>query len=531
MRPRDFDRVASTPCDMLVIGGGIYALATALEGASRGLRTTLVHVDDFGVGASFHDRRLGYGGLHLLRNGRLGRARRAVRERRALARIAPWLLRPLPYIVATYRSAARSRLLLRAAFKVDSWIGRDRNAGVEPELHLPAARLVSKAATLRLFAGVRAEGLTGGAQWYDYQILDADRLVVAFAAAAERAGAELANHVEPLGIVRDGGRVAGIRLRDKLSGREAELRAAVVVNASDGDAGRTMTLLGVRQPPAMLEMMSLVTSRRASDMALVAAASDGRLLTVVPWRGRAVVGSSIAPVDSGGNAEAAAESRVTAFLEEANRAFPALALTRSDVTFVQRAIVAATAGSTPEVLPEPRVVDHAGDGADGAITVLGAHYMAARSTARQTVALASRKIGRHLAHRRTDASALPGAGIADHEALAIETARDAGLELPLPLIRHLITRYAEHAAVIVQLMAAEPRLQTPLHPDHPHVAAEVIYAIRHEKAVHLADIVVRRLGLGASGPVSRAVLEAAAALAAPELGWENSRVAAEIARV
>src|SRR3712207_3008089 len=132
MRPRDFERVASAPCDMLVIGGGIYALSVALEGASRGLRTTLVQAGDFGTGESFHGSRIGYGGLHLLHGGRLGLARRAVRERRALARIAPWLLRPLPFIAATYRSTARSRLVLRGAFRVDRWIGRDRNVGVEP---------------------------------------------------------------------------------------------------------------------------------------------------------------------------------------------------------------------------------------------------------------------------------------------------------------------------------------------------------------------------------------------------------------
>ena len=97
---------------------------------------------------------------------------------------------------------------MRAAFKLDAWLGRQRNDGVEPELHLPAPRLVSKAATLRLFAGIRPEGLTGGAQWYDYQMVEADRLTFAFAAAADRRGADLANYVEAVDPIRDGGRAS-----------------------------------------------------------------------------------------------------------------------------------------------------------------------------------------------------------------------------------------------------------------------------------------------------------------------------------
>ena len=172
MRPRDLDRLEAGTYDLLVIGGGIHGLAIAYEAASRGLRTALVEAADLGSGASFNHQKTAHGGLRSLQRGRLDRARDAIRERRTLARIAPWLLRPLPFLVGTYRSFIRSRLALRVAFAMDAWLGRSRNEGVEPELHLPAARLVSKAATLRLFAGIRRERLTGGAHWYVYQLAE-----------------------------------------------------------------------------------------------------------------------------------------------------------------------------------------------------------------------------------------------------------------------------------------------------------------------------------------------------------------------
>src|SRR3954469_9569249 len=292
MRPRELTRFDDQLYDVLVVGGGIYGLACAYEAASRGLNVALIEASDFGGGASFNHQKTGHGGLRSLSTGRLGRAREAIRERRALARIAPWFLRPLPFLVGTYRSVTKNRLALRAAFKVDAWLGRGRNQGVEPELHLPVPRLVSKAATLRLFPGIRQDGLTGGAQWYDYQMVEADRLTLAFAAAADNAGADLVNYAEAVECTKAGGHIAGIVARDRLTGDSVTIKAHVTLNAAGAHAGLIMRLFGVDRPFPLLRAMNLLTSKPASDMALAAPAQDGRMLTLVPWRGRALVGTS-----------------------------------------------------------------------------------------------------------------------------------------------------------------------------------------------------------------------------------------------
>ena len=517
-----------------MVGGGIHGLAVAYEAASRGLRTALVEAADFGSGASFNHQKTVHGGLRALQSLQFVRARQSVHERRALARIAPWLLRPLPFLLGTYRSMLRSRPALRVAFRLDAWIGRDRNAGVEPELHLPEARLISKAATLRLFPGVRAEGLTGGAQWYDYQMVHGDRLTIAFAAAADRAGADLVNYVEALGAIREGAQVTGMRVRDTRSGVEADLRAHAVVNAAGAGAARIMQTFGVDAAVPLLKAMNLVTSKPASDIALAAPARNGRMLTLVPWNGRALIGTSQSrgPVSSGHAEVTSAE--VDEFVASANEAFPALQLTRADVTLVHRGLVPAArdSGGT-DLLASSRILDHAGDGARGAFTILGAKYTTARGTAERIVTLIARRLGRRVPPSRTDSTVLPGAGIADHEALIIETARAAlpGRDLSAATVRHLAALYGEHAAILVRLMAQDPRSSEPLAPGHPTVAAEVIYAIRHEMAVRLTDIVIRRLGLGAAGHPGSAVVHAAAAIAAGELGWCETELQQEIAAV
>nr|MDQ3350061.1 FAD-dependent oxidoreductase [Acidobacteriota bacterium] len=245
MRPRDLSRLESAEFDLLVIGGGIYGLACAYEAASRGLRVALVDAADLGSGASFNHQKTAHGGLRSLGAGHLPGARESIHERRALARMAPWFLRPLPFLMGTYRSVFKNRLALCAAFELDAWLGRHRNDAVEPELHLPAPRLVSKAATLRLFPGIREDGLTGGAQWYDYQMIESDRLTLAFAAGADRAGAEIANYAAAVEPLKDGRRMTGMRVRDALSGRTVAVRARVTLNAAGARAGEVMALFGV----------------------------------------------------------------------------------------------------------------------------------------------------------------------------------------------------------------------------------------------------------------------------------------------
>lgn len=528
MRPRDLTRFDGTTYDVLVIGGGIHGLACAYEAASRGLRTALVEAADFGSGASFNHQKTAHGGLRSLGSGHLGRAREAIRERRALARIAPWFLRPLPFLVGTYRSVARNRLALRAAFKLDAWLGRRRNDGLEPELHLPKARLVSKAATLKLFAGIRQAGLSGGAQWYDYQIVEADRLTLAFAAAADRAGADLANYIEAVDVVRDGASIAGMIVRDTLENRRFEIKARVTVNAAGSRAGDMMRLFGATRAFPLLRAMNLVTSKPASDMALAAPGRDGRMLTLVPWRGRALVGTSQSAevIESGALSVNAGD--VDAFINDANVAFPALKLTSADVTLVHRGLVPAVVrGGRPDLKPSPEIIDHG----NGSITVIGVKFTTARAVAERAARVVARRLGRRLPTSRTAITALPGAAIADHEALAIETGRGLHIEVPLPVVRHLIRLYAEGAADIIHLTHDRPDLQDSLAAGTETLRAEVVHVIRHEMALRLSDIVVRRTGLGSAGAPPPEALRVAAEIAATELGWDDERKAQEVTEV
>jgi glycerol-3-phosphate dehydrogenase len=533
MRARDLDKLEAVEHDLLVVGGGIHGLAAAYDAASRGLQVALVEAADFGSGASFHHQKTAHGGLRALSTLSLGRARHMIHERRALARIAPWCLRPLPFIVGTYRSAMRSRPALRAAFAIDAWLGRRRNDGIADELHLPAPKLLSRSQTLKFFPGIEPRGLTGGAQWYDYQMAENDRLTLAFAAAADRAGAYLGNYVEALEPIREGGAISGMQVRDALTGRTFAVRARVTLNAAGSRAGAVMRTFGVQRPFPLLKAMNLVTTKRASDIALAAPAASGRMLTLVPWRGRALVGTGQSERFVDESETAVTTSELAAFIAEANQAFPALGLRTEDVSLVHRGVLPAVQrrNGRADLLPDAQIIDHASEGAPGAITMVGVKFVTARGVAEHAVHAVARRLGRRLPPSRTASIVLPGAGIGDHEGLAIETARDARLDVPLPTLTRLAARYAEAAAEIVRLMAEREELRQPVDATAVTIGAEIVHAIRREAAMRLSDIVIRRTGLGAAGQPGAEALAACARIAAAELGWDAAHQADEILAV
>jgi len=323
-----------------------------------------------------------------------------------------------------------------------------------------------------------------------------------------------------------------MRVRDTLTGAEVDVRATLTINAAGARAGDVMKQFGVARDLPLLKAMNLVTSKSASDIALAAPSRSGAMLTLTPWHGRALVGTFQSTELKQPSDLEVTSAEVDGAIADANSAFPALHLTRADVTLVHRGIVPASAGSPAQLLPSPQIIDHDGEGVAGAMTVLGVKYTTARRVGARAADAAVRRLGKpSLRARRQRYDILPGAGIADHEALTIETARAVGLEIAPPIIRHLNAVYGDRSAAIVRLMAERTDWRMPIVPGRPSVGAEVIHAIRHEMALTLADIVVRRSELGAMGHPGEAITRAAAAIAAEELDWNAARRDREIAAV
>src|SRR5690242_16194816 len=186
---RDVDRLSSRTFDVLVVGGGIQGLTIACDAAQRGLSVALVERDDFGSGSSFNHLRTIHGGLRYLQSLDFARARASMRERRTVARIAPHAVQPLPFALPLYRSLTRGKAALAAGLALDAVVTADRNRGIGASHRLPRGRVVGRGTAVQRFPGLRRQGLTGAAVFYDYVTTEPDRYTFSVAIAAAEHGA------------------------------------------------------------------------------------------------------------------------------------------------------------------------------------------------------------------------------------------------------------------------------------------------------------------------------------------------------
>jgi glycerol-3-phosphate dehydrogenase len=466
---RDLGALTAREHDLVVIGGGIHGAAAAYDAAQRGLSVALVEAQDFGAGVSWNSLKTVHGGLRHLQRGDLAQVRESMRERRALLRIAPRIVRPLPFLVPTYGHGLHGREALAAALRLNDLVSLGRNEGLPPEQHIPAGRSLSPAEVQRLVPGIEAKGLSGGAMWFDAQVTDSERLVIALCQAAAEAGAVLVNYVAATGFLRSGRDVTGIRARDVEGGGELEVRSRMVLVATGPGLDRLLARAEVKATgsPMLLGMNLVLRSAPVAGHA-VGARSGGRYLFLVPWRGRAMVGTAYDPPS------VAPEVAASRFLAEAGRAFPWAGLQPDDIALVHRGLVPGRRGSGA-VLTRSRVVDHdAADGVRGLVSMLGVKLTTARAEAEKVVDLVLRRLGRPAAPCRT---------------------------------------------AVTPLAAARPL--------EGGVADRARHAVREEMALHLSDVVLRRTDLGTAGPPAPDALEAAARGMAEALRRDEAKQRAE----
>lgn len=527
---RDLSRLTGRSFDVLVVGGGIHGLAVAYDAAQRGLSVALVDRGDFGGGSSFNHAKTVHGGLRSLQTGDLGKARFSICERRAVARIAPHLVTPLSFAMATTRKLTRSTWALRAGFLADATLGYDRNAGVPSWLRLPAGRVVGLDEYRRVFGESARSEATGAAVWSDYQMPQSDRLTLAFAQAAAENGAALANYVEAVEPLVSGGRARGIRALDRLGGGHVDVEARITVNAAGAACRPWMEKLGAAPAYPLLKAMNLVTSRPAGPVAVGAPTSGGRLLLIMPWNGRMLVGTSHSDQPAGPDDLSVGRAEVLSFVDEVNSAFPALALAAEEVTLVHRGVVPAVRDrhGVLGLMGHHQIHDHDAEGVAGALSIVGVKYTTGRGVAEQAVDRVVRKLGGTAPPCRTGITRLPGA---DLDSLDAETGRaeaEAGGLLAPGALAAVVATHGTRWRRVVSLCREDPTLAEPLAPGVPFPRAAVVHAVREEMARTLSDVLLRRLPLGAATLPGREAVAASAAIMARELGWDEARTGAEV---
>jgi glycerol-3-phosphate dehydrogenase len=526
--------LAAGPLDVLVIGGGITGAGAALDAASRGLRVGLVESRDLAAGTSSRSSKLIHGGLRYLEQGDFKLVREALRERDLLvSRLAPHLVRPVPFLYPLYKKVVERPYVGAGLVIYDAMEGVKRP--------VPHHRHLTTRGALRRAPALRPDRLAGAMVYYDAQVDDA-RYTVTVARTAARYGANVVTRATAISLLRDGARVTGASVRDEESGRVVDVRASRVIVCAGVWSDLVHEASGVRAgyQVRMSKGVHLVMPRTAidADTGMIVRTSKS-VLFFIPWGTRWIVGTTDTDWSGDRDEPAATAEDVDYILGEANRVL-ASPLTRGDVLAVYaglRPLVAEPPadsrpgdkdGEKPTTkLSREHVVDAP---LPGLVSVAGGKFTTYRLMARDVVDAAVAGLPGQVPASVTAQLSLLGAdGLPAVRASARRLADDYGVQAAVA--GHLIDRYGSLATEVLDLIRADRALGQPLLGGSTYLRAEVAYAVSHEGALHVEDVLARRVRLLIES--SDAGLSAApevVAIMAGLLGWNRRRRAAELRR-
>lgn len=503
MRQAMIERVRSAGAwDVVILGGGATGLGTALDSALRGYRTLLLESRDFAGGTSSRSTKLIHGGVRYLARGQVSLVREALHERGVLLANAPHLVRGLPFVLPTYRLGAR------AYYAMGLWF-YDRLAG---RSGLPPSRIVSRAEALELAPTLRPDGLRGGVVYEDAQFDDA-RLAVALLRSFLDAGGAALNYAGAIGLEAEGNSLRRVRWRDEETGEEGEVSARVVVNAGGvfADAIRRLddpTAAPVIRPSRGAHLVVSKSVLPGDTAVIVPKTDDGRVLFAIPWLGRVLIGTTDTPVDKAAADPHPSVEEVDFLLDHASRYLDAQ-LDRSTVVGVfagLRPLVAAGVPGATKTLSREHALFVS---PSGLVTIVGGKWTTYRRMARDAVDRAATVAGLPRRECVTESHPLRGAASEVSSGPFASYGADAGG------VRALVAERAEWSRPLVSGL--------------PYVEGEVVWAVRHEMARTVDDVLARRtrcLVLDARGSLAAAAR--VARLIAEELGhdasWELAQV-------
>lgn len=518
-----FDLLAHARFDVLVIGGGITGAGVARDAAMRGLRTALVERDDFASGTSSRSSRLIHGGLRYLEHGWLHLVFESSRERRILMEIAPHLVRPLAFTWPVYEQARVPLWKLGAGLLLYDALSLFRNAGGNHQ-RLPPDEV------LALEPAIRREGLRGGARYYDASTNDV-RLTLANARAAAEAGATVLNHAEVQSLRRAGAHVTGAHVVDRVTGSGVDVTARVVVNATGPWSDSVRRMADPRAPVSLRGTkgvhIAVPHERMGNRQALtILSAIDGRVMFVLPAGAFTIIGTTDTDYMGELDTVRATRADVEYLLRSANHYFPTASLTMADVVTAWAGLrpLVANGGRDPGSTSREHSIVWS---APGLLTVTGGKLTTYRSMAASVVDDVARALGSAARPADTDTVALPG-GRLDSFADAVASARTTiGIA---PLAEHLVGAYGTDWRTVWNLVGSNIALGSPIVPSLPYIGAELVYAVDHEMAVTLGDLLIRRTRVAfETRDRGAAAAPAAAQLVGPLLGWGENDYAAQLA--
>ncbi|SDB80730.1 glycerol-3-phosphate dehydrogenase [Raineyella antarctica] len=524
-RSRALEDMVDTGLDVLVVGGGVTGAGIALDAVTRGLRTGIVEMQDWGAGTSSRSSRLVHGGLRYLYQLDLRLVSESLAERGLLLdTIAPHLVHAQPFLWPL-RLPLVERLYSAVGIGAYDVIARFRGGRV------PIQRHYDKAGALGIFPDIRPSRLVGAIRFYDARVDDA-RLVVDLVRTAVSYGAQAASRTRVVRLVRNGQLVTGAVLRDLETGEERTVRARHVINATGVWTDEVEKLAGTPgKGPKVLASKGVhivVPKERIRGRTGLFLRTEKSVLFIIPWPDYWVIGTTDTAWTEQREHPVATAADIDYILEHANRVLRSR-LTRDDILASYAGLrpllqpLGASAADSAKVSREHAVVSVA----PGLSAIAGGKLTTYRKMAEDAVDFALGPERARVQPSITKRVQLVGA--VGYEATRAQAAAHAHrLGWDQQRTAHLLSRYGSELTVLADMVRTDPQMGLPLAAAPTYLRAEVAFAVTHEGALHVEDVLRLRVRLAyeqRDGGV--AALDEVAAVMAPLLGWDQAQVLRE----
>jgi glycerol-3-phosphate dehydrogenase len=511
--------------EVLVIGGGVTGAGVALDAATRGLRTALVEARDFASGTSSRSSKLFHGGLRYLEQLNFGLVREALHERDlSVNRIAPHLVKPVSFLYPLTHHVWE-RPYVTAGLALYDGLAR-LGALADP---MPAQRHLTRTGARRLFPALKRDALVGAVRYWDAQADDA-RHTLTLARTAAHYGATVLNSAEVVSFLHSGDRVVGARVRDVETGREVDVKSEVVVNATGVWTDDLQTLVGGRgrfHVRASKGVHIVVPRDRINGETGLILKTEKSVLFVIPWGSHWIVGTTDTDWSLDKAHPAASRADIDYILEHVNEVLTT-PLTHDDITGVYAGLRPLLSGESEDTSTLSR--EHAvARPTPGVISVAGGKYTTYRPMAADAVDAVAEDVTRQVPPSVTENIPLVGAEGYHAMVNQLDTlAQQWGIARFQA--EHLLNRFGSLTPDVLAMAAEDRSLLQSVPGAEEYLMVEMVWAAAHEAALHLDDLLARRTrisietahrGVLSAEPVARAV--------APVLGWDEERIANEVA--
>jgi glycerol-3-phosphate dehydrogenase len=514
--------------DAIVIGGGMAGAGVARELALRDVSVALFEKGDFASGTSSRSSKLVHGGLRYLELRDFKLVRESLREKRVLERLAPHLVRPLPFLVPIYRGGPRGLVAVRIGLWLYDWLAPGRRK--------ERARVMPAVDALALEPALHAPDLRGAGYYFDDLLVYPERMCLENALSAARHGARVFNYCQVEELVAGRRGVEGARVRDLLTEQVHEVRAPIVINCAGPWVDRVRGLAGIA--PAGGRLLRLTKGihcllPRLTERAVYLPAADERMIFVIPWREFSLVGTTDTDFDGDPDRLWATRDEVTYLLAAVRRVLPDPRVTLDNVVYTYagvRPLSHEEGASASRVSRQHRVVLEGPEGRFMSVT--GTKLTCFRSLAEEVGDLVLARLGRSrpsLSASRTLDGLDEELGRVEARAWLDVSGDIAATGLARETLERLVELYGRGYGRVLDLARKLPDGTERLCPSNPDIVAQLHHAVGEELAVSLQDVLLRRTGIGLSACQGQDCAEAIAARMAELRGWSARRLDAELA--